>query len=478
MQSYSKKENTHAGKRVPSSVRALALAAAVFSLPVSEPAMAQPVTQPTTQASVQAECRVEEIAGREPKIVHLNSKNQSMATYYTLGSSAKEGDPKPAIRCSGPAKITVEIFPLINRKKQCDGDSMPLSYSIDGKVHTKQGAVKASDLTVVEYPLPAEIGIAHPLNIEFTIEKGDHELLLLHPAGFLRIVKVEEVKQQPVPQTQPAVVKKKVEKPKEKEPFTFALSAKRFDFTIGKNHGDINELDGFATVRRFGRNTSLVVGTHITSYGLSSNYADGTANFRSASFDLGVGMSFSGRGHTVVALPFAGAIIILPSSSAGAVSKETKLEYGGTLRYSFKNRFGAIVSGSNNPANPLSFSGFAVVPYGWVKDAYPKLAVDLRWIHALGQERMDSDVLVFPMNKNDVLARVMADIPLFMIPRLPLIPSLIGGVELSGNGYNGTFVGGMLSLKAFRMLIDAGAAVTIDKSDHRLIFLLNVRSPL
>ena len=492
MQRYPKNEDRQIKKSILRSLRTITLASALFTLPAAESAFAQPSTQQqaATQQNAKIECQIEETdRSMKPTKVHLASKKQrEVEAFYTLGADAQQGKPKPIIKCIGPAKVVVEIYPLINTKQQNDGDPLALSYTIDGKTITRNEVIKLSDLSMKDakhkkYDISlGEYVIALPMKREFTIGAGTHELLILSPPGFLRWVSSEEMKPlhlpQPVPQSQQIVIKKPEPKPVENKSPVLDFRGKRMEFVSGKSSGDINELDGVVAVKNLGSHVSLLAGTHLSSHGISSTYPDGTADLRLGSFNLGVGVSLSGRGHTVSALPFAGARIIFPSFSGLSPARETAFEFGGTMRYIFKDRFGATATGSNNPANPVSFSAFAKVPYGWVKGFYPQLELDARWVHIFRDNRVEGDTLVVPLHGNDILARAMVSIPIYDFvrnsSRFSVVPVVVGGVELSRSGYNGTFVGGMLSLKAFRMLIDAGAAVTIDKS-HNLMFLLNVR---
>jgi len=484
MQFCSKKENRQRGLRL-STFRAISFASALIALPAGNIAHAQPLpqtqpaasqSQPTTQKA-KAEYIIEERAdAKEPTIKQLRVGRQNYDAYYTYGSSAGKGDPKPAIKFKGPARVTVELYPIINRKRQSDGDTLTLSYLLDGKVHARDEILKISDIGVQGADLE-KFGIALPLKIEFTTGKGEHELLLLNPVGFIRIVKVEEITQS-VPQTQPVeITPKKKEPVQEEKRLLFQAAAKRLEFSLGKNKGDINELDGYATVKRLGRRFGLIAGAHFSSYGVSSLSSDGTAGLRTGSFNLGVGLSLSAGGHTVAALPFAGVRLVKPSFSDLQVSGEQGLEFGGTVWYGYRDRIGMVASGSNNPANPVSLSAYAILPYGWVKEFYPRLDLDVRWLHLFGNSRMENDYMLVSLNQNNVLGRAVASIPLVKIPRIPLsiVPSAIAGVELSKSGYEGTFVGGALSVKTQRLLLELGGAVVVDRPDHRLIFFLGSR---
>jgi len=485
MQFCSKKENRQRELRL-STFKAISFASALIALPAGNIAHAQPLpqtqpaasqSQPTTQKA-KAEYIIEERAdAKEPTIKQLRVGRQNLVAYYTYGSSAGKGDPKPAIKFKGPARVTVELYPIINRKKQSDGDTLTLSYLLDNKVHARDEILKISDIGVQGADLE-KFGIALPLKIEFTTEKGEHELLLLNPVGFIRIVKIEEITQQkPSPQTQPAVIARKKEPVQEEKRLLLQVEGKRLEFSLGKNKGDINELNGYATVKRFGRRLGLIAGAHFSSYGVSSLSSDGTAGLRSGSFNLGVGLSLSAGGHTIAALPFAGVRLVKPSFSDLQVSGEQGLEFGGAVRYGYRDRIGMVASGSNNPANPVSLSAYAILPYGWVKEFYPRLDLDVRWLHLFGNSRMENDYMLVSLNQNDVLGRAVANVPLARIPRIPIaiVPSAIAGVELSKSGYEGTFVGGALSIQTQRLLLELGGAVVVDRPDHRLIFFLGSR---
>jgi len=490
MQSSSIHGSGQAGRRSRGLAGGLALLSLV-SLPLAErPASAQP-SQPAQAAAV---CRIEETAvSKEPLKARLKEGDQSIETYYTYGSDAKRDEQKPVVKCSGPAKVTLEFYPLINEK--WDGSDRPITYELDGEKHTKNIKVRISGFSVVEKALfgfPDYIRIAQPVRLVIEIGNGEHKILL-HPAGFIRQPKVEKVEQRVKPPQPPFESK---QPPSRQQTGTKKESKGRFPVSFGAS-SEIVQFDGLANKPNRGtvaetsltasvdltRRLSLVLSPRFDYYSLtgtpSGTYSDFT--LYSAGASAGAGLSLGN--HSVTGLFTLTADMIRPTVGTASANGENRIGLGGELDYSYRRLFLLGTRGSTNPVNPLTLRAAAEIPYSWVRGAYPRLDLEARWLHTFSDGQIDNGFLSAPLDSNDIFARVTAGIPVVGIPfgkhsGGPFVPFLLAGVELDKSGYRGTFVGAMLSRKSRfwsgTYLGELGGTVTVDRHYSRLMLLLNL----
>jgi len=481
----------HGSRQARKPGRGLAAGLALASLVLVEnPASAQP-SQPAQAAAV---CRIEETMERKaPLKVHLKEGDQSIETYYTFGSDAKPGEQRPVVKCSGPAKVTVEFYPLIDEK--WNGTRRPITYELDGKKFTEYFNVRISGLDVVEKKLfgfPNYIRVAQPVKLELEIGAGEHGILL-HPPGYIRqprVVKVEQRVKPPQPpfeskQPQSRQQTETKKEPKARFPVSFGVSSEmvQFDGPANKpNRGTIAETSLTASVD-LTRRLSLVLSPRFDYYSLTGTPSGTRSDFTLYSAGASAGAGLSLGNHSVTGLFTLTADMIRPTVGTAGANNDNRVGFGGELNYSYKRLFMLGIRGSTNPANPLTLRASAGIPYSWVRDAYPRLDIEARWLHTFSDGQIDNGVLSAPLDSNDIFARVTAGIPVVGIPfgkssGGPFVPFLLAGVELDKSGYNGTFVGAMLSRKSRfwsgTYLGELGGTVTVDRRYSRLMLLLNL----
>ena len=397
---------------------------------------------------------------------------------------SRQADIIPTIKIKGPSVLKVNFYPAIERARfDIDPEvQSTLKYSISkegeaAEVKTHEVSVKKSGFTsdVVD----TKLAIASPVAKAIFIPKGQFIFEAQSPNGFLEVVSVEPVIEKvekpkiEIPKPKIKVVKRKRVIPVKKEEQAhfnrFELSGERvWLHAIGpqENNGDMNQIHASVNIP-IGQLFALNTGVALSSFGLAQESSLANTDLRSVDAMPMIGISLNKGKHTAFARGIAGYRLMhrkIDSMQGKGSEVEQTHSYalGGQIGYSYGHAIQAMISGSNNPFNPLSAKIHGSLPWGWVKGAHPSIEADVLWLHSLSAYEEAGRAGGVHLNVKNVFAHATAGVPIWKIG--PVIPSLLvsGDLNASEKGFHHAdfLVGASLSVELKRLMIEAGGAVS------------------
>lgn len=425
------------------------------------PATARPGTPPAAKRPVATKPPAVTVA---KKLYSVDYKDKSLKVNMTttLNYGGKErtvymmasGKKKPTIYLKGPAKLTIRVYPAVNKT---DFNKAP-EYNrtiecefgpVGGAKKSDTYTAKTRDSKIKHSAIADTLTIGTPLQFTVEVGPGRQELTVLKPNGFLEVVGVKLIAKPTkrvnhgktiVINTDASPEKKPKTKPKKEPRMLFStnvehLQLKKFrpkDDSGEESPGDLTVADILGHIPLGKSGVSLLLGTHVTSYGVVLDTADANNSLRSLSTNFSLGIGFSRGRHYLTALAFGGyrhmwGKVTLPDGRKN--EKETKHgEGGGAFGYAYNPYFSMLVSGSNNPFNPLTVKLHGMLHKGWVKDHKPWLDVDLLWLRdavALDESGLTGGMA---LSRDQVYIRALAGLPLVRFSIITL--SIAAGGEM------------------------------------------------
>jgi hypothetical protein len=457
----------------------------ILELPAKaeKPPASQPASQPTSMPKVIKKIDVCKIGG--DAVPNCLVKGDEIEIKDTNGESLqvfavhKEKKLVPSLAVIGPGLLRLKFYPVMTLERFENIDSViPISvgYSIskngDKLEKTQQGNTRISNFRsrLVRHTTRT---IGTPIELEIKVASGKHTVSVVSPSGLLEIADFRQINNEPLKaeKSKSEIKRKPGPAPKKEESrFTlFALDAGStflHDIGPGKNSGDFNQL--LATINiplsnMFAFNT----GVFLSSFGLIQNTKEARTDLRSLSANAVAGVVLSSGKHSAFAGTFGGYRLMRRQISSDIYKGEdTDLthgyELGGHAGYSYGHAIEMMLSGSNNPFNPLSARVHGIIPYAWVKGAYPSVEADVHWLHTLKSIEEANRVGGVSLDRKNVFAHLSGKVPIWRFG--PFIPSLLvaGDLNASEEGFHHADL--QLGLSALfelnRLMIEAGGAVS------------------
>ncbi|MFH0737799.1 MAG: hypothetical protein V1827_04425 [Candidatus Micrarchaeota archaeon] len=350
---------------------------------------------------------------------------------------------KPMLEVQGPARITLKVYPVVERSRFADG-ALESSLSIQcasgpaGETQiTSHYAGKTGPSQIIHPDVKSDMVIGTPIQFTADVGKGAQQFRLISPHGFLEVVSVEPaapprpaarpralprfIAPRERPKPMPAPVKPKA--PAHEGSPLFDAAFERFElhgFGPEKNKGDVYLAEAVGHIP-LKKGMEILLGIYSGSAALTLDTPDAKATLRGVSADLGLGFAFTRKGHRMDAVIMGGyaAMLVDVEAKEGPSLKKTEhaFEYGGQLRYRYGHHIGVSLMGSNNPFNPLIGKVHGVLPWGWVRGYKPWLEADLLWMHPLTSYEAPGKAGAAELRKNELHLRALAGVPLFGINR-------------------------------------------------------------
>ncbi|MEW6748193.1 MAG: hypothetical protein AB1295_00590 [Candidatus Micrarchaeota archaeon] len=370
---------------------------------------------------------------------------------------------KPLIEVEGPARLTLEVFPVLNKERFDNGvkslqRGIVCSSGPAGGAQTTSHYFGGTGMSSIKHADVDSTKFVIGTPIRFTADvtgKGAQQFRLISPHGFLQIVSVMPLElPKPVPRPKPRRIMIDSEGPKADAPKpkpepkaahhsplpVFSLGAERFhlkEFGPGKNEGDANitEVLGHIPLRH---SISLLVGAYVTTYGIVLKSPGAESSFRSLSTDLMAGIGYH-KGKNSLELAGIGGYRHLwaklsTTDGRSLSSPVSRGEYGGMAKYAYDPYFSAMVLGTSNQFNPLVVKLRGSLPWGWVKGRKPSAEVLLNWLRAAVPDNEPGMLGGMELGHDEFEIIAVADIPLFRLKMFTLSAIAGGEVLFSSHG--------------------------------------------
>ena len=435
-------------------------------------------TAQKTPVAQQSETRI--MAGQS---LQLTNGKQSPWVYVIL----KEKDIIPSKKLDGPKNLALRFYPVVELKRLVKNGgevSIGIEYSLVKEGEQKdatliEGRTRISNFRVLQEGVLDlnKYAIGTPVDFTVQIRKGDFVFSALSK-GFIEIVRIDTIIEKRIPKP---LVRKTVPKQEPKKVIAIGKEAGHSNLPLfvfegerthlhkigpGEDSGDLNQ--ALAAINfRLGHGLSANAGLMFSSFGLSHETGEAVTSMRSISANATAGLILEKGNHIFIARGFGGYRAMLKdikSKIGDSSGQETyhQAEYGGAAGYCYGHVIEAIVSGSNNPFNPLSAKISGTLPWGWVKDAYPWLEADVLWIHTMESLQEENLIGGIKLGVNNVYARLSGGIPIWRLG--PVVPSLLvsGDLNASEAGFHHAdiMLGAAVAARLGRFDFNAGGAVS------------------
>lgn len=435
-------------------------------------------------------------------------------TTVTLGSVRERetaylvyrpGDINPVLRVQGPAKIDILFYPIVS-KPLFRGDTpgeQRIAYSVDGTEAIHNATTKLSNLRALSFKMSDALGIGTPIQLSFVVQEGSHTFSIIAPNGFFRITNVSAIapvaEQPKAPRSpaskplEPASRPAHAQGPPTSQPRTYKTAAspqlpfggltlsRQVFRRLGERDasGEILEA-GIFFHKRLSDRLKLLLGLDTSRYAISMQGTDAATSLSVYTIDTKAGILFSRGAHCWFVALSAGfrrsLAEIVPIEEDVITSSDPVINagFGAEAGYGYSDKIRISVEGSNNSLEIGRIDMNGMLPFGWVRKRKPSLSVQARLMHALSELPSSEDRFAASLRELAILSRITGSVPLARAG--PVVISALAGTNITAGSRNSAtpFSGGTVSVDLGRIIIEGGAAATIERSTA-LEFLLNMR---